>query len=113
MSTEIPNEEPITKESINERAINCLKNVYDPEIPVNIYDLGLIYGIDIDDDMNLKVTMTMTAPNCPESEFMVEEVKRTLGYITGVKSVEVSLTFDPPWSIQNLSEEAKLELGYL
>lgn len=103
----------INKETIKESAINCLKNIYDPEIPVNIYDLGLIYGIDVDDDLNLKITMTMTAPNCPETENMLAEVRQMTSYITGVNKVEVELTFTPEWSYANLSEEAKLELGFL
>lgn len=102
-----------TKESINEAVINCLKNIYDPEIAVNIYDLGLIYNIEVDDELNVKVLMTMTAPDCPEAENMFQEVKQMIEYITGVKSVEVELTFDPPWSWEKLSDEVKLDLGML
>lgn len=102
-----------TKETITAAVVNCLKNIYDPEIPVNIYDLGLIYKIDIDDELNVKVLMTMTAPDCPEAEYMFREVKDMIGYIEGVKSVDVELTFDPPWSFDNLSEETKAELGFL
>lgn len=102
-----------TKETITGAVINCLKNIYDPEIPVDIYSLGLIYGIDVDDSFNVKITMTMTAPNCPEAEAMVEEAKQMVSYISGVKSVEVELTFDPPWSFENLTDEVKLELGFL
>ena len=101
------------KETINSAVVNCLRNIYDPEIPVNIYDLGLIYKIDIDDELNVKILMTMTAPDCPEAEFMFREVKEMVGYISGVKSVEVELTFDPPWSFEMLSEETKLELGFM
>lgn len=102
-----------TKESIKEAVINCLKNIYDPEIAVNIYDLGLIYNIDIDDQLNVKVLMTMTAPDCPEAEHMFQEVKQMIEYITGVRSVEVELTFDPPWSWESLSDEVKLDLGLI
>lgn len=102
-----------TKETLTDAVINCLRNIYDPEIPVNIYDLGLIYHIDFDDEFNLKLTMTMTAPNCPEAEFMVAEAKQMCEYISGVKSVEVELSFDPPWNPDTLSEEVKLELGLL
>ena len=101
------------KETIRDAAINCLKNIYDPEIPVNIYDLGLIYNIDIDDELNVKVLMTMTAPDCPEAEYMFREVKDMISYIEGVKSVDVELTFDPPWSFDNLSDATKAELGFL
>ena len=102
-----------TKETLRDAVINCLRNIYDPEIPVNIYDLGLIYGIDIDDEFNLKITMTMTAPNCPEAEFMVAEAKQMCEYIHGIKSVEVELTFEPEWTPDVLSDEVKLELGFL
>lgn len=102
-----------TKESLNSAIINCLRNIYDPEIPVNIYDLKLIYNIDIDDEFNVKILMTMTAPDCPEAEHMFQEVKQMVGYIEGVKSVDVELTFNPPWDYINLSDEVKCELGLL
>ena len=101
------------KETLKEAVINCLKNIYDPEIPVNIYDLGLIYNIDIDDEGNVKVLMTMTAPDCPEAEYMFLEVKQMISYIEGIKNVDVELTFDPPWSFDNMSDETKVELGFL
>lgn len=102
-----------TKETIQDAVVNVLKNIYDPEIPVNIYDLGLIYNIDVDDELNVKILMTMTAPDCPEAEFMFHEVKQMVEYISGVKTVEVELTFNPPWDFNNLSDEVKLELGML
>ena len=102
-----------TKESIWSAAVNCLKNIYDPEIPVNIYDLGLIYKVDVDDDLNVHILMNMTAPDCPEAEYMFEEVKQMVSYISGVKSVDVELTFDPPWSMDMIPEDVKLELGLL
>lgn len=102
-----------TKETLRSAIVNCLKNIYDPEIPVNIYDLGLIYNITIDDEFNVKVLMTMTAPDCPEAEYMFQEVRQMIGYIQGIKGVDVELTFDPPWSPDCLTDEVKLELGML
>lgn len=102
-----------TKETIWSAVVNCLKNIYDPEIPVNIYDLGLIYKVDVDDELNVKILMTMTAPDCPEAEYMFQEVKQMVSYISGVKSVDVELTFDPPWSMDMIPEDVKLELGFL
>ena len=102
-----------TKETIRDAIINCLKNIYDPEIPINIYDLGLIYNIDIDDQLNVKILMTMTAPDCPEAEYMFMEVRQMVSYIQGIKNVDVELTFDPPWDWNTLSDDVKLELGLL
>jgi FeS assembly SUF system protein len=93
--------------------IGVLKNIYDPEIPVNIYDLGLIYNIELDDNYIAHITMTLTAPNCPMAEELVEEVKYKTGGIKGVKECDLILTFTPPWDKSMLSEEAKLELGFL
>ncbi|MBR1516669.1 MAG: DUF59 domain-containing protein [Bacteroidales bacterium] len=106
-------ENTTTPEELKERIIACLRNIYDPEIPVNIYDLGLIYNIDIDAENNVKVLMTMTAPDCPEAEYMFQEVKSMIRGIKEVKSVEVELTFNPPWDYVNLSDEVKLELGLM
>lgn len=100
-----------TQDKIKEQIINCLKNIYDPELPVNIYDLGLIYNIEIDGNLNVKILMTMTAPDCPEAEYMFQEVKNMTQAISGVKSVEVELTFDPPWDWHNLHGAVKVELG--
>jgi FeS assembly SUF system protein len=93
--------------------VQVLKNIYDPEIPVNIYDLGLIYEINVDDDNKVVITMTLTAPNCPVADSLLEEVREKVAAIEGVKESKVNLTFDPPWDMENLSEEAKLELGML
>lgn len=101
------------QESIKDAVINCMKTIYDPEIPVNIYDLGLIYEIDVDPEFNVRITMTLTAPDCPEAQYMMNDVRELPTHITGVKSVDVILTFDPPWSFESLSEEVKLELGFL
>ena len=90
-----------------------LKTVYDPEIPVNVYDLGLIYEVDIDDDKNVTITMTLTAPNCPAADFILEDVRYKVQSVAGVNNVIVDLTFEPEWNKDMLSEEAKLELGFL
>lgn len=100
-----------TQEEIKEQAINCLRNVYDPEIPVNIYDLGLIYNIDVDEKLNIKITMTLTAPDCPEAEYMVHEAQDFLRHIEGVGQVDIDITFDPPWDYSRLTDAVKLELG--
>jgi len=98
---------------IEEDIVRMLKTVYDPEIPVNIYDLGLIYSIDVSDDFNVTVTMTLTAPNCPAADFILEDVRLKLESIQDVKNVIVDLTFEPTWHKDMMSEEAKLELGFL
>jgi FeS assembly SUF system protein len=90
-----------------------LKSVYDPEIPVNIYDLGLIYDILIDEDNKVKVVMTLTAPNCPIADQLLLEVKQRVSEIDGVKEAEIKLVFDPPWDQTMMSEEALLELGMM
>lgn len=95
------------------RIITVLKSVFDPEIPVNIYDLGLIYEIRLDDEQVAHITMTLTAPNCPMAEDLVEEVKYKVAGTRGVKECDLKLTFNPPWDQAMLSEEAKLELGLL
>ena len=98
---------------IEEKIVKMLKTVYDPEIPVNVYDLGLIYAIDLSDDGALRVDMTLTAPNCPAADFIVEDVRIKLESVEGVKSVDVNIVFEPEWNQDMMSEEAKLELGYL
>ncbi len=90
-----------------------LKNIYDPEIPLNIYELGLIYEIDVDDDFNVEVTMTLTTPNCPVADSLVEDVRDQISAVKSVKKGSVKLTFDPPWDESMLTDEAKLELGLL
>ena len=96
-----------------EAVIQSLKEIYDPEIPVNIYDLGLIYGVDITDDGHTVVTMTLTTPHCPVAESMPGEVELRVGAVPGVGDVEVNLVWDPPWNPALMSDEAKLELGML
>lgn len=99
---------------MQERVIEVLKTVFDPEIPVNIYDLGLIYRIELNEDnTELSVDMTLTAPNCPAADFIVEDVRQKLETITGIKKVEVNLVFEPEWDKDLMSEEAKMELGFL
>lgn len=98
---------------IEEKIVKMLKTVYDPEIPVNVYDLGLIYAIDLSDDGTLRVDMTLTAPNCPAADFIVEDVRIKLESVEGVKSVDVNIVFEPEWNQDMMSEEAKLELGFL
>ena len=98
---------------LEDAIINTLKTIYDPEIPVNIYDLGLIYEIDVDEENNAKVRMTLTTPNCPIADSIIAEVQQKLEGVQGVNSVNLKLTFDPPWDESMLTEEAKLELGLL
>lgn len=105
--------DPSEQLEIETRIAGVLKSIYDPEIPVNIYDLGLIYNIEIDDDHIAHITMTLTAPNCPMAEDLIEEVKYKVAGTKGVKDCDLKLTFKPPWDKSMLSDEAKLELGFL
>ena len=99
--------------NIENRIVEVLKTVYDPEIPVDIYNLGLIYRIDLHDDGGLDVDMTLTAPNCPAADFIVEDVRLKLDGVDGVKEARVNLVFEPEWDKDMMSEEAKLELGFM
>lgn len=101
------------KLSLEEKVITMLRTVYDPEIPVDIYSLGLIYKIDIDDKGNLAIDMTLTAPNCPAADFLVEDARIKLESIEGIKSVDIRIVFEPEWNKDMMSEEAKLDLGFL
>lgn len=92
--------------------INNLKEVYDPEIPVNIYDLGLIYNIDVDEKNKASIIMTLTAPGCPVADMLVEDTRQAALTVEGVEDADVELTFDPPWDKSMMSEEARLELGF-
>lgn len=103
----------ISKERLEQLIIEVLRNIYDPEIPVNIYELGLIYEININDDFEVKIVMTLTTPNCPVAESMPTEVRDSIAEIPEVKTAEIELTFEPPWDQEMLSDEAKLELGLL
>ena len=103
----------LLKKDLEEKIIAELKTVYDPEIPINIYEIGLIYKIQIDDDFLVHIVMTLTTPNCPVAESLPAEVREKIIAIVGVKNVDLELTFEPPWDMEMLSEEAKLELGLL
>ena len=96
-----------------ENVIEALKDIYDPEIPVNIYDLGLIYGVEIDDGNGAHVTMTLTTPHCPVAESMPGEVELRVGSVPGVRDAQVEITWTPPWDPSKMSDEARLELGML
>jgi len=98
---------------LEEEIVRMLKTVFDPEIPVNIYDLGLIYAVEVSDEKDVTITMTLTAPNCPAADFILDDVRFKLESIQGVRNVIVNLTFEPTWNKDMMSEEAKLELGFL
>ncbi len=98
---------------IKDKIIATLREIYDPEIPVNIYDLGLIYNVDVKPCGAVKITMTLTAPTCPMADQLVEEINTEVAKVEGVRKVAVELTFDPPWDKSRISEEAMLELGLL
>ena len=98
---------------LEDKIIEVIKTVYDPEIPVDVYELGLIYEIKIDKESNVKVLMTLTSPNCPVAESMPNEVKEKVESVEEVKSAEIEIVFDPPWDRDMMSEEAQLELGFL
>lgn len=104
---------PEEKSAIEENVVKMLNTVFDPEIPVDIYNLGLIYAIDLDDDGNLHIDMTLTAPNCPAADFIIDDTRIKLESIEGVKSVDIRIVFEPEWNKDMMSEEAKLDLGFL
>ena len=112
MSTE-KNEKTEDFLALENRIVKRLKTVFDPEIPVNVYDLGLIYKIDISDDQAVTIDMTLTAAVCPMADFILDDVKMKIESIEGVKAVTINLVFDPAWDNSMMSEEAKLELGFL
>ena len=98
---------------IEEEVLRMLRTVFDPEIPVNVYDLGLIYNIDIQDDGVCHITMTLTAPSCPAGDFIVEDIRQKVGSVEGIRDVNVDLVFEPEWNKDMMSEEDKLELGFM
>lgn len=100
------------KLQIQERIVDVLKTVYDPEIPVDIWNLGMIYKIEVGDDGTVDLDMTFTAPNCPAADFIVEDVRTKLESVEGVKAANINLVFDPVWDQSMMSEEAKVELGF-
>lgn len=104
---------PQQRTELEEKVVEMLRTVYDPEIPVDVYSLGLIYLIDIDDDANLHINMTLTAPNCPAADFIIEDMRIKLESIEGIKSVDINIVFEPEWNKDMMSEEAKLDLGFL
>ena len=104
---------PKDTKMIEEKIVQMLRTVYDPEIPVNVYDLGLISNIDVDDEKNVSIEMTLTAPNCPAADFIIEDIRIKIESIEEVKSVDIKLVFEPEWDKDMMSEEAKLELGFL
>lgn len=98
-------------QEVGEEVVKVLSEIYDPEIPVNIYELGLIYDVQVSEDGDVKILMTLTSPNCPVAESLPEEVRLKTRAIDEVREVEVEITFDPPWDKEMMSEEAKVELG--
>lgn len=100
------------KTKIEERIVDVLKTVYDPEIPVNIYDLGLIYRVEVNDEGIVDIDMTFTAPSCPAADFILEDVRQKVDTIEGVKSANVNLVFEPEWDKSKMTEEARVELGF-
>ncbi len=105
--------EEIDTQELGEKIVKVLKTIYDPEIPVDIYELGLIYDVFVNEDYDVKILMTLTTPNCPVAETLPQEVEEKVKSLDKVNDVELELTFDPPWSQDLMSEEAKLELGML
>lgn len=101
------------KMKVEKDVISSLKEIFDPEIPVNVFDLGLIYEVDVQDDMHVNIVMTLTAPNCPVAESLPNEIKEKVAATEGVKDASIELTFDPPWDKDLMSDEAKLDLGFL
>mgnify|MGYP003572910583 CR=1 FL=1 len=106
-------ETTIDTNALGEKIVTVLKTIYDPEIPVDIYELGLIYDVFVNEDYDVKILMTLTTPNCPVAETLPLEVEEKVKSLNDVKSAEVEITFDPPWTQELMSEEAKLELGML
>ena len=103
----------INTDLIGEKVVSVIKTIYDPEIPVDIYELGLIYDVFVNEDYNVKIIMTLTSPNCPVAETLPKEVEEKVESIKSIKSAKVEITFDPPWNKDLMREEAKLELGLL
>ena len=109
----MPKERKINTQELGEKIVKVIKTIYDPEIPVDVYELGLIYDVFVNENYGVKILMTLTTPNCPVAESLPQEVEDKVKSISVVTSAEVEITFDPPWSQDLMSEEAKLELGML
>ncbi len=107
------NKTDITPRQVEDQVIEVLSTIYDPEIPVNIYELGLIYEVKVDEEFNVNIEMTLTSPNCPVAESMPNEVEQKTGDLWSVKSSKVNIVWEPTWDKEMMSEEAKLELGFL
>jgi FeS assembly SUF system protein len=103
----------INCEQLQQKIIDSIRTIYDPEIPVNIYELGLIYAVDVDQDAKVKIDMTLTTPNCPEAQTLPARVEEVVKAVEGVTDVVVEIVWDPPWTQERMSEIAKLELGFL
>jgi FeS assembly SUF system protein len=103
----------MSKKDLEDNIIKAIKTVYDPEIPVDVFELGLIYEIRIDENNDVEIVMTLTSPSCPEAEVIPGQIEAKAAAVEGVKSVKINLTFDPPWTKDMMSEEAQLELGFL
>lgn len=103
----------MTRLETEEQVVKMLKTVYDPEIPVDIYELGLVYKIDVANDGTVNIDMTLTAPNCPAADFIIEDVRQKIESIEGVKAANIQLVFEPEWDKDMMSDEAKLELGFM
>lgn len=103
----------MTKYDIETKTVEMLRTVFDPEMPINVYDLGLIYKIDVADNLDLTVDMTFTAPNCPAADFILEDIRQKLESIEGVGKVTVNLVFEPEWNRSMMSEEAQLDMGWM
>lgn len=101
------------KEKLEERIVDVLKTVYDPEIPVDIYNLGLIYRIEVMDDSTVEIDMTFTAPTCPAADYILEDVRQKVEGLDGINSADVKLVFEPEWDKDMMSDEAKIELGFM
>jgi FeS assembly SUF system protein len=101
------------KTELEQKVVGVLKSIYDPEIPVDVYELGLIYDIAFDEERNAKILMTLTSPNCPVAESLPQEIQDKIGAIEGIASAKVEITFEPTWNKDMMSEEAQLELGFL
>ena len=104
---------PIEIGLIESQVVEAAKSVYDPEIPVNVYDLGLIYDVDIDEDMEVAINMTLTSPACPAAQSLPPEVEQKAASVEGITDAKVTIVWEPPWTMDSMSEEAKLELGIL